>query len=177
LSITLSINTSSQTPKTYLWVKSKQRLRKYLVTPEPFKQGLDIKQVISYYQPNPSAPSPFPVISSLNDPDFAASCAGQSGVCADAWGLRVINSQNILVYGAGLYSFFNDYSTSCSNQGGGENCQNNIFSIEGSSFSNVNMYNLNTVGVTNMITMNGITYATYGSNLDGFVDTIAMWRT
>jgi len=48
----------------------------------------------------------------LHDPDFETSCAGQAGNCGNAWGLRVINSQNILVYGAGLYSFFDDYSTS-----------------------------------------------------------------
>lgn len=28
-----------------------------------------------------------------------------------AWGLRVSKSKNVLVYGAGLYSFFNDYTT------------------------------------------------------------------
>ena len=39
---------------------------------------------------------------------------------ADAWGLRIVDSTNILIYGAGLYSFFNNYSTACSNQGAGE---------------------------------------------------------
>jgi hypothetical protein len=27
------------------------------------------------------------------------------------WGLRVLDSKSIVVYGAGLYSFFNNYST------------------------------------------------------------------
>lgn len=65
-----------------------------------------------YYQPNPLAPTPFSVVSSLNDPNFSASCSGYSGNCAEAWGLRIINSQNILAYGVGLYSFFNNYDTS-----------------------------------------------------------------
>jgi glucan 1,3-beta-glucosidase len=65
-----------------------------------------------YYQPNPSAPVPYVLNSALHDPDFGTSCAGQAGNCRNAWGLRVINSQNILVYGAGLYSFFDNYSTS-----------------------------------------------------------------
>ena len=65
-----------------------------------------------YYQPNPSAPVPYVLNSALHDPDFDTSCAGQAGNCRNAWGLRVINSQNILVYGAGLYSFFDNYSTS-----------------------------------------------------------------
>lgn len=67
---------------------------------------------LRYYQPNPNATIPFPPVKQLNDPDFVASCQGQTGNCADAWGLRVVGSQSILVYGAGLYSFFNNYSTS-----------------------------------------------------------------
>jgi len=34
-----------------------------------------------------------------------------SGNCPAAWGLRVLNSNNILIYGAGLYSFFSNYDT------------------------------------------------------------------
>lgn len=65
-----------------------------------------------YYQPNPDVPAPFTVIPTVNDLDFATSCADKAGYCASAWGLRIFNSRNILVYGAGLYSFFIDYSTS-----------------------------------------------------------------
>lgn len=42
---------------------------------------------------------------------MAASSRGIAGNSADGWGLRVVNSQNILIYGAGLYSFFNNYNT------------------------------------------------------------------
>jgi hypothetical protein len=38
----------------------------------------------------------------------------------------------ITVY-AGLYSFFNNYSTTCSDQGNGEICQSRILSVEGKS--------------------------------------------
>ena len=66
-----------------------------------------------YYQPNPDAVLPFAPVASLNDPDFVASCAtSTSGNCADAWGMRIINSVNILTYGAGFYSFFTNYSSS-----------------------------------------------------------------
>jgi len=66
-----------------------------------------------YYQPNPSAPVPFPYVASLNDPVFPAFNASLNGSVpnADAWALRVVNSQDILIYGAGFYSFFNNYST------------------------------------------------------------------
>jgi len=72
-----------------------------------------IQTETAYFQPNPKASIPFPVLSAWNDPDFKTSCGGQTGVpCEDGWALRIINSQSIFVYGAGLYSFFNNYSTS-----------------------------------------------------------------
>lgn len=65
-----------------------------------------------YYQPSPNAQAPFPVIASRDDPNFAIFCAGKAASCNIAWGLRVLNSQSVNVYGAGLYSFFNNYDTS-----------------------------------------------------------------
>jgi glucan 1,3-beta-glucosidase len=79
----------------------------------------------------------------------------------------------VLVYGVGLYSFFSNNNVTCSNQGNGEACQSRIFSVEDSS---VSVYNLNTVGTTNMITLNGADVAVYSDNLDGFVDSIALFR-
>ncbi|KAL2357866.1 exo-beta-1,3-glucanase-like protein [Cryomyces antarcticus] len=122
-----------------------------------------IQTETAYYQPNPNATIPFPAIASLNDPVFPA--ATGTTPSADGWGLRVINSQNILVE-----------HPPCSNQGNGEVCQNRILSIEGSA-SNVNVYNLNTVGTTYQITRNGVDVAKYSDNLDGFVDTIALYRS
>jgi glucan 1,3-beta-glucosidase len=69
-----------------------------------------IQTETAYWQPNPKAGTVFPIVSGWNDPNFATSCAGVSGTCADGWGLRVVSSQSILIYGAGLYSFFNNYS-------------------------------------------------------------------
>ena len=110
-STTLFTNTSSPTPRTSTWASFKPRHRKLNLQPSISA----LSQFSSrYYQPNPSAPTPFTVVSSLNDPDFASSCSGQSGNCANAWGLRVISSSNVLIYGAGLYSFFDNYSTSMS---------------------------------------------------------------
>ena len=136
-----------------------------------------IQTETAYYQPQPDATHPFPVVSSLNDPDFNAACQGKPANCKLGWGLRVINSQSILVYGAGLYSFFNNYSTTCSNQGGGENCQLRILSVEGSATNSVNVYNLNTVGTTEQIDRDGNRVALYSDNLDGFVDTVAQYRS
>jgi glucan 1,3-beta-glucosidase len=70
-----------------------------------------IQTETAYYQPNPPATVPFPAVAALYDFDFERGCAGVAGHCAMGWGLRVINSRSILVYGAGLYSFFDNYST------------------------------------------------------------------
>jgi glucan 1,3-beta-glucosidase len=71
----------------------------------------EANQFLRYYQPNPQAPAPFTPQTSLNDPTFS-NCAGQTSNCYDAWGLRIVNSENVLVYGAGHYSFFNNYAAS-----------------------------------------------------------------
>lgn len=55
-------------------------------------------------------------------------------------------------------------------------CSYRGFSIEGT-VSNIDVYNLNTVGTHEMITLNGDDIASYSDNLDGFVDTIALFRT
>jgi len=117
-----------------------------------------------YYQPNPNTTIPFPAVAALNDPTPAAS----------ALGLRVLDSKSILIYSAGLYSFFYNYNVHCSDQGLGEWCQPRIFSVEGSS---VSLYNLATVGTQNMIAVDGTDIASYTDNIAGFIDIIAMFRS
>ncbi|MCJ1354548.1 MAG: hypothetical protein MMC33_004537 [Icmadophila ericetorum] len=121
-----------------------------------------------YYQPNPGANVPFPAVSSLNDPIMASN--------QDAWGLRIVDSHGVNIYGVGLYSFFDNYSTACSQPGNGEACQSAIFSID-SLGSGVSVYNLNTVGTTNMIEVGGQSYAVFSDNINVFPDTIALFRT
>lgn len=53
--------------------------------------------------PNPDAKSqPYGRSDAFSDPDYAAACP--AGIC-DAYGLRVLNSKNVLVYGGGLYVY------------------------------------------------------------------------
>ncbi|KAK5149760.1 hypothetical protein LTS14_010681 [Recurvomyces mirabilis] len=137
-----------------------------------------IQTETAYYQPNPSAPVPFPFVASLNDPRFPSLTATDGNLTipdADGWGLRIVHSNNILIYGAGLYSFSDNYSTTCSNQGNGEVCQYRNFEVISSNA--ITVYNLNTVGTHEMIEVDGQNVAYYGDNLDGFVDTIALFRT
>ena len=127
-----------------------------------------IQTETAYYQPNPVAPIPFTSETAYSDPTFPTG-SSQSG-----WGLRVVDSTSVLIYGAGHYSFFSNYNVTCSNQGAGETCQKHIVDIEN---SQVSIYGLNTVGTTEMITYNGVDEAPASANDDGFVSTIAIFRS
>jgi len=124
-----------------------------------------IQTETAYYQPNPDARIPFSPVAKYSDPEFKP---GESG-----WGLRLVDSEKTFVYGASLYSFFDNYSTKCSDIGAGARCQKRIFSVEN---SKVSVYNLNTVGTTKMVTVDGVDKADYSENMDGFVQTIALFR-
>ncbi|KAJ5746821.1 CAZyme family GH55 [Penicillium odoratum] len=100
-----------------------------------------------YYQPNPSAAnSPYPTNSNLNDLSYS-SCLGEN---CDALGLRVLNSNSVVIYGAGF--------------------------IEGTT-SGLVVYGLNTVGVTYMIVKAGAALAKVSDNLDTFAATIAYFTS
>ena len=114
---------------------------------------------------------PYPTNATLNDPTYSNCLAGN----CDALGLRILNSHDIIIYGAGLYSFFNSYSTTCSNYGNPEDCQSQIFSVEGSSTANLRVYSLSTVGTTNMIVRDGTSLAKYSDNINVYPDTIAFF--
>lgn len=151
-----------------------------------------------YYMPLPDATKPFPITASINDPDFSASCSGVEGNCAESWGLRVIDSSDFFVYGAGFYSFFNNYDTSkflprvvqnqnrmktfranpntgCSTVESGENCQSRIVSLENA--SNVNIYGLNTIGSLSMLDKDGSSVASWSDNVNVFPANIMLYRS
>jgi hypothetical protein len=137
-----------------------------------------IQTETAYFQPNPNAKLPFPTNTTLADPTFPTATI-QSGPsnnltipAANGWGLRIVNSQSIYVYGAGLYSFFNNYTTSCSDQGNGAVCQNHITSIENS--SDVALFNLNTVGTHFPLTINGGEAILYSQADGGFISTVGL---
>jgi hypothetical protein len=138
-----------------------------------------IQTETAYYQPNPDATIPFPANLALNDPIFthSNSTGNSTANTASGWGLRIVRSNNILGYGVGLYSFFDNYSTSCSAVGAGAVCQSRILSIEGDRLSyDISLYNLNTVGATSMITRDGVDLASNVDNNSTFVDTINVFR-
>ncbi|KAJ7871389.1 exo-beta-1,3-glucanase [Mycena olivaceomarginata] len=111
--------------------------------------GLDSDGDAPYYQPTPVAPSPFTVNSDFKDPSF-------DGVKA-AWGLSVASSSNILIFGAGLYSFYSAYDqTTCLTA---SNCQDQILNIDSTS-----SLSLAQTGVVNQ-----------SANPNGFAATLTSW--
>ena len=123
-----------------------------------------------YYQSNPDALIPFtPQPSTWNDPDFS-DCSTPS--CRKAWGLRVADAREVYVYGAGLYSFFDNYGQQCLDP---ETCQLNIVQVD--SCSDVTISGLSTKASSNMVTAsNGQSLVQQSENESTFCSTIGLFR-
>jgi glucan 1,3-beta-glucosidase len=119
-------------------------------------------------QNNPNALSAFQPLSEWNDPTFA-NCFTSN--CAKTWGMRIFNSTYIFVYGAGMYSFFNNYDGGCLTT---TNCQQTMISVEQS--QGIYMYVVNTVGTANMVSVDGVDLVPALANTNGFADTVAIFE-
>jgi glucan 1,3-beta-glucosidase len=119
-----------------------------------------IQSETPYFQANPAAPAPFKV--QTGDPQFDGAANGAN----KAWGLRVVDSSDVLIYGAGLYSFFENYGQTCLAT---ENCQDGMVSIEGAT-QNLNLYGLSTKAAVTMVSTTGYTV---GSNSTGSVKSVS----
>ncbi|KAJ5624893.1 Exo-1-3-beta-D-glucanase [Penicillium lagena] len=121
-----------------------------------------------YYQSNPNALTPFTPQSSWNDPTFET-CTTNS--CRKSWGLRVMGSQDLYIYGAGLYSFFENYAQSCLRS---EDCQQNMVEID---CSDVHIYGLSTKAAVNMVTSSqGKGMVPESDNTSNYCSTIALFE-
>lgn len=136
-----------------------------------------IQTETAYYQPNPNARIPFPAVAALSDPTFPGEFVFTNNTNipnADGWGLRILDSDNVVLYGTGLYSFFNSWSTTCSAIGQGARCQTHVLEITN---SEVSIYDLHTVGSHWMVYLNGENIALWEDNDLGFPDEIIIFRT
>ena len=127
-----------------------------------------------YMQPNPEVPAPFEFNHAYDDPLFTVcsnDTANSAVPCKDAWGLRIVNSRNVLIYGTGLYSFFNNYAQECVGQ---HNCQENMIHIQN---SQVDMYTVNTANSVNMIMDDDMGTVTGANNRNWFCDTVSYYFT
>ncbi|KAL2863746.1 exo-beta-1,3-glucanase Exg0 [Aspergillus lucknowensis] len=122
-----------------------------------------------YYQANPNALVPFaPQPEAWNDPDFSL-CTTDS--CRKAWGLRVMNSSNVYVYGAGLYSFFENYEQTCLED---DSCQENMVEVD---CSDVHIFGLSTIATANMIaSSDGTSLVPQEGNESTYCSTIGLFE-
>ncbi|KAF3940010.1 hypothetical protein ABW19_dt0204076 [Dactylella cylindrospora] len=97
------------------------------------------------------------------DPGFK-DCDPTSTTCPVSWALRIIKSEDVHVYGAGLYSWFQNYDQSCLP---GSRCQWNVAQVDGQT-KKLRMNNLITVGSSVMLNnpMNLLVFA--DKNRNGF---------
>lgn len=124
-----------------------------------------------YFQPNPPAPYPFTPVPGRNDPDFR-DC--QTSKCAVGWGMRMIDSSNVAVYGAGLYSFFTNYNDSCASNKSPAYCQERILSLEG--VEQTRLLGLSTVGTRTMLEHDGVDWVDASFSNSTFADTLALYK-
>lgn len=116
-----------------------------------------------YWESNPMVTAPFPVNSAFNDPTYS----GCTAKTCKSWALRIVDSTDILIYSAGLYSFFENYAQDCVKT---HTCQDSIVSIEGK--NKLSLLNLNTVGSKSMIDIDGKPSITAVGHENPFVRTL-----
>ncbi|KAI0928651.1 hypothetical protein AcV5_006151 [Taiwanofungus camphoratus] len=116
-----------------------------------------------YYQPSPAVPTPFSIQSSYSDPSFPS---GQTS----AWALSVQSSSDITVFGAGLYSFFDNYNQTCLNS---SSCQSQILDVD--TASSINIYSLATIGVTYQLSVSQQPTVPASVNVNGYQSTMTVW--
>jgi len=124
----------------------------------------------AYFQTNPPAPTPFKSLPTWSDPIFDA-CPTNDSFCAKGWGVDIINGTNIYIYNAGIYSFFQEWSTTCIGTPHNRYCQDAIFRIRGST-DQVYVWNLQTVGVENMVEVDDTAKVKSKDNISVFADSI-----
>ncbi|KAJ3493330.1 hypothetical protein NLG97_g4801 [Lecanicillium saksenae] len=127
-----------------------------------------IQTETAYMQGNPDATVPFISNHNFADPGWSR-CLGST--CARTWGLRVLNSSNIYIYGAGLYSFFNNYLQDCVDT---NNCQDNIIDIQN---SHVQLFGINTKASVNIVTLDSAPAASDKDNRNVFGASLASFET
>jgi len=133
-----------------------------------------------YFQSYPVASKPFDKSVGLfkGDPTFR-SCSPSNPNSCMAWGLRVEHSSNILVYGAGMYSWFQKYAQKCLET---FDCQTDLVFLSNS--TNLFVYNIATVGTVEMITapainLNGLNFQSPRSNvssINGWLGDVDLMR-
>lgn len=134
----------------------------------PGRADLTRNQKNSYMQNNPNSLSSFQPEERYSDPTFE-NCFLPT--CPKTYGLVVKNSTSLFNYGAGLYSFFNNYDSGCLIT---ENCQQFMVLVEKS--EGVYLYGLSTKAAAIMVEVDGVALVPEGANVNTFCRTVAVFE-
>lgn len=128
-----------------------------------------IQTETAYMQPAPnSLSSGFTPNAAFSDPDFL-DCTDDN--CKKTWGMRITNSQDIFMFGGGLYSFFQDYTQDCTET---EDCQINMIDLQCS--TGVHLYGLATKASINSVTVHGQAAVLGKDNPNNFAATVLLYQ-
>lgn len=119
-------------------------------------------------QNNPNALTPFPPRREWYDPTFEE-CF--TSICPKTFALRFFNTTYSLVYGAGFYSFFNNYDSGCLLT---RNCQSLIVSLEQSQA--IYIYGLSTVAAENMVEVDFVALVPQSYNGNSFTSAVSLFE-
>lgn len=130
-----------------------------------------IQHETAYFQGNPPATVPFAPQARWGDPTFA-NCPPGANNCARTWALRVVNSTNIYVYGAGLYNFFNNWdSAPCL---ASESCQLAMIDFENS--TDCYIWTMSTKGSEYMVSWDGTALVPEEVNKASYTQSILLFE-
>lgn len=124
-----------------------------------------------YYQSKPNALAPYmPGFGGFPFDPLFDDCADD--LCKGAWGLRLLNSSDMFIYSAGLYSWFQNFDRSCI---GTETCQLSL--IQTDYVTGLWLYNIFTKGSIEIVSPNGGLAPLYFNTVatDGYTSEIAAW--
>lgn len=119
-------------------------------------------------QNNPNALSSFQPLEEWHDPTFEKCFLP---TCAKTYGVVIKNSTYIFNYGAGLYSFFNNYDSGCIIT---QNCQQFMVTIDKSEA--IYIFGLSTIAAQTLIEVDGVSLVPEGANVNTFCRTLALFE-
>ncbi|KAK1966745.1 pectin lyase-like protein [Colletotrichum sublineola] len=107
----------------------------------------------AYYQPTPNPPAPFGHTVGLfpGDPDYSCIAGNEFSGCDESWAVIMRGCEDIMVAGAGLYSWFSTYSQDCID---GQLCQKALVLLK-DNHASVRWEHLVTIGAKYMVVMDG----------------------
>lgn len=156
----------------YLWATSAEHATLYQYQLVGARNILmsTIQTETPYFQPMDGTPPPYQSGLFAGDPSFDHCDDKDDKTCSNAWGARIIDSETVYLFSAGVYSFFNNYGQSCLDT---HNCQ--IRAVEVEQSVDVWLYNLCTMAITELISPHNETPTMAADNRNGALSSVLAW--